>query len=76
MILYRQISQWSKPIRASLDRGQAAAAAYLHLASPAQRVTARTHNKPRAALRRLPARGRILAGLEFIFIPAGILTGK
>lgn len=62
----------------SLDRGQAAAAAYLHLASPAEDTLKWTHNKTRsrAALKGLPARGRILACLEFIFIPVGILNGK
>ncbi|KAK5867401.1 hypothetical protein PBY51_011897 [Eleginops maclovinus] len=59
----------------SLDRGEAAAAAYLLLASPAG-YTEWTQNKARSRERGLPVRGRILACLQFIFIPVGILTGK
>ncbi|AWP08460.1 Hypothetical protein SMAX5B_009793 [Scophthalmus maximus] len=61
------------PTVAGLDRGQAAAAPYLHLASPADRGRAEwTHNTTRG----LPARGRIPASLGFIFLAVGILTGK
>lgn len=60
----------------SLDRGQAAAAAYLHLASPAEDALRGPKTECAAALRAPPARGRILACPEFIFIPGGILNGK
>lgn len=65
----------------SLDRGQAAAAPYLRLASPAQDAVNGTHNthknprllgaqgdsQPEDSSRRKP---------QFIFIPAGIPNGK
>lgn len=64
---------------ASLDRRQAAAAAYQHLASPAKD----TLNGPKtksAQTRNAEGTpgvcGRILACLGFIFIPVGIQSGK
>lgn len=60
----------------SLDSGQAAAAAYLLLASPAKDTLNGPKTKRTARLRGLQPRGRILACPQFIFIPGGISNGK